>query len=115
MTTPIISTGPKAEVRETAYRVVTAVVTLLVGIGFFNTNEAALWSALALSTVTLVFAIFFSTSSWRTALYAIVGPLGAVVGAYGLLHGVDWAMVAAAVAQAFGLSTAAAKTIQVAA
>jgi hypothetical protein len=112
MSTPLVVGGVPPFTRETGYRAVTGVVTLLLGIGVLDANKATLWSALALSTVTLVFALLYSTSPWRTALYAVVGPLGALVGAYGLLQGVDWALIAVAVAQAFGITTAAAKTVQ---
>lgn len=111
--TPLIRNGPRPEVREAIYRAVAGIVTILTGVGIFDANVGALWLALATSTVTLIFALLFSTSNWRTALYAVVGPLGAVLGAYGLLHGIDWALITAGTVQAFGLSTATAKVIQV--
>lgn len=112
MTTPVVTGGPSAATRETAYRIVSAVVTLLFGIGVINASQDTLWAQLAVGAVTLVFAIFYSTSSWRTALYAILGPVAAVLGAYGLLQNVDWAVITAAVAQALGVTTAAAKAVQ---
>lgn len=105
--------GPvNAATRETAYRLVSAVVTLLLGVGVLHGAQAALWSEFGLGAVTLVFAIFYSTSSWRTALYALTGPMGLLLGAYGLWKGLDWAIITAAVGQALGVSTAAAKAVQ---
>lgn len=112
MTTPEVNDNATAlAARETAYRYVNAVLLVLLGVGVFTTADAALWGELALGTVTLLFALTKATSNWRIALYALTGPVAALVGAYGLLQGVDWAVVAMAVAQALGITTAAAKVV----
>ena len=98
--------------REAYYRVTAAVVTGLMAFGLLDNQEAALWTQLGLTTVTSLFAMLYSTQAWRTALYALVGPLGAVLMAYGLVADERWALITAAVGQLFGIATAAAKTVQ---
>lgn len=98
--------------REAAYRGLSGVVTFLVAFGVFNSDQAALWTQLGVSTVTLLFALLYSTSTWRSVLYAVVGPLGAVLMAYGIVDDVRWALITTAVAQVFGITTAAAKVVQ---
>ena len=106
------STTEYANLRETFYRLVSAVAIALFGVGVLTATEQALWVQLGIATVTLVFAVMYSTSNWRTALYLVTGPLAAVLGAYGLVQGVDWAVITTAVAEALGITTAAAKTVQ---
>lgn len=98
--------------REWGYRIVAAATTGLLAFGLLNAQEAALWTQLGVSVVTTLFALLYSTSTWRSALYVIVGPLGGILMAYGIGHGIDWAVIVSAVGQLFGIATAAAKTIQ---
>jgi hypothetical protein len=77
-----------------------------------NADQSTLWTQLGVSTVTLLFAMLYSTSTWRTALYAVVGPLGALLMGYSIVNDVRWALITAAVGQLFGITTAAAKTVQ---
>ncbi|QGH80025.1 membrane protein [Gordonia phage NHagos] len=98
--------------REEFYRIVTAVATGLLAFGFLDEEKAALWTQLGLATVTTLFALLYTTSAWRAALYSITGPLGAVLMAYGIVADTRWALITAAVAQLFGMATAAAKTVQ---
>lgn len=98
--------------RESLYRGVSAFIILLFAFGVLDENEAALWTQLAVSVVTCLFALLYATSTWRVALYLVVGPLGAVLMGYGIVTDTRWALIVAAVGQALGVSTAAAKTVQ---
>ncbi|QNL30141.1 hypothetical protein SEA_MARIOKART_14 [Gordonia phage Mariokart] len=98
--------------RETFYRVVAGATTFLLAFGVLDDQEAALWTQLGLTAVTSLFAMLYSTQAWRTALYALVGPLGSVLMAYGLVADEKWAIITAAIGQLFGIATAAAKTRQ---
>lgn len=99
------------EFRETAYRFAAALSTFLFAFGVLDSQEASLWTQLAVSTITLLFALLYATSGWRATIYAVTGPLGAILMWYGIVTDVRWALITAAVAQVFGLTTAAAKTI----
>ena len=101
-----------AEMRETAYRVAAGVLTFLTGFGLLDNNEGALWGQLVVATITALFALLYSTSNLRVALYALVGPVGAVLMGYGLLSDVHWAVIVAAIGQVFGVATAASKAIE---
>lgn len=96
--------------RETLYRYVSAGITGLTAVGKLDIDTSVLWTQLALATITLVFAILYSDSTIRTALYWVVATGGGVLMAYGILHGVNWALVVAAIGQVLGTATAAAKT-----
>lgn len=98
--------------REAGYRVVAGVFVLLWAAGVLDQEGAALWTQLGISIVTLVFAALYATSPWRLALYGLIAPLSAVLTLYGYANGVDWALIASAVAQTLGITTAAAKTVQ---
>ncbi|UJE15669.1 membrane protein [Gordonia phage Ligma] len=98
--------------REAYYRAVAGVTAFLLAFGVLDNQEAALWTQLGLTAVTSLFAMLYSTQAWRTALYAIVGPLGSVLMAYGIVADVRWALITAAVGQLFGITTMAAKTVQ---
>lgn len=98
--------------RETLYRASGAVTMLLFGLGVLTSDQAAQWGQLAVSLVTLLFAGLYSTSGWRTALYAVTGPLGSVLMAYGIVSDVRWAVIAASVGYALGITSAAAKVVQ---
>lgn len=98
--------------REWGYRIVAAAVAGLLAFGLLNSEQAALWTQLGVSVVTTGFALLYSTSTWRSALYVLVGPLGGVLMAYGIGQRVDWAIIVSTVGQLFGIATAAAKTVQ---
>lgn len=104
--------GIQPEWRETAYRVVTGVVGLLLAFAYLSQEEAALWTQLGLSTVTLAFAGLFATSTWRRVLYPVLAAGGALLVFYGYVTNEQWPLILQAAVQLFGLSTAAAKTIQ---
>ncbi|AER47664.1 phage holin [Mycolicibacterium goodii] len=98
--------------REGWYRAVSGIVLALWGAGVLKQEEALTWTQLGISTVTLLFAALYATSSWRLALYGMIVPVSAVLTWYGIATGVDWALVSSAVAQILGITTAAAKTVQ---
>jgi hypothetical protein len=98
--------------REWGYRIVAAISTGLMAFGLLNTEDAALWTQLGVSVITTLFALLYSTSTWRSALYVVVGPIGGLLMAYGIGQGVNWAIIVSAVGQLFGIATAAAKTVQ---
>lgn len=98
--------------REGWYRAISGLFFLLWSVGVLAQAEALVWSQFGISTVTLLFAVLYATSSWRAALYGLVVPLSAVLTWYGIATGIDWPLVAAAVAQILGITTAAAKTVQ---
>lgn len=102
----------KPEWREGGYRVVVAAITMLFALGMLEQEEAALWTQLGISVITTLFALVFATSKWRAALYMLVGPIGGLLMWYGIVNDETWALITAAVAQAFGVTTAAAKTVQ---
>lgn len=112
MVTPPTPEATKSlELREAAYRYVNAILLVLLGLGVLTATTSAIWAEVGLGTVTLVFAVLKATSNWRIALYALTGPVAGALGAYGLLQGVDWAVITMAVAQALGITTAAAKVV----
>lgn len=114
MTAPEIPAGDDTKslaLREAAYRYVNAILLVLLGLGYLTATQGALWGEVGLGTVTLLFAVAKATSNWRIALYALTGPAAGLLGAYGLARGVDWAVITMAVAQALGITTAAAKVV----
>lgn len=100
-----------ASARETAYRVVAAVIMGLTATGITDPDKATMWSQLGVATVTLLWALLYAGTSIRAALYAVTGAGGALLMAYGLAKGVDWAVIVASVGQALGVASAAAKTV----
>lgn len=98
--------------REGLYRLAGAVTTLLFGLGVLTSDQAAQWAQLTVSLITLLFAFLYATTSWRLALYAVTGPLGSILMAYGIVNDARWAVIAASVGYALGITTAAAKVVQ---
>lgn len=97
--------------REVGYRLSAALTTLLFAYGILDASTQAIWAQLGVGLVTLVFALVYAETPVRIALYTITGPLGAALLYYGIVTDVRWALITAAVAQAFGIVTAAAKTV----
>ncbi|MBV9871731.1 MAG: hypothetical protein JO214_14015 [Frankiaceae bacterium] len=98
--------------RETYQRIVAGVLTFLTGYQVLDADKAALWSQLALGTISALFALLYATSTARVALYALVGPVGGVLMAYGIISDVKWAVLVASIGQVFGVATAAAKVVE---
>jgi hypothetical protein len=103
--------GIRPEWREAAYRIVTGVVGLLASFAYLAQEEAALWTQLGISSVTLLFAALFATSTWRAVLYPVLATGGALLTWYGVVADAQLPLILAAAAQLFGLSTAAAKVV----
>ncbi|MFN6543930.1 phage holin [Mycolicibacterium nivoides] len=101
--------------REGWYRAVSGLFFMLWAVGVLTQDEAAKWTQFGISSVTLLFALLYATSPWRVAIYGLIVPLSAVLTWYGIATGINWPLVAAAVAQVLGITTAAAKTVQAAA
>jgi hypothetical protein len=97
--------------RESFYRAASAVTVLLLALGATTADRAFLWGQLAVATVSSMFAILYTTSYWRVALYTLVGPLGGLLMTYGLVTETRWALVVTAVGQVFGITTSAAKAV----
>lgn len=93
--------------RDYAYALASAVVLFCSAFGLVDNEQAALWTSLAVACVTLLYAAFYSPSQIRATFYTIVGPLGAILMAYGLIGDARWAIITAAVGQALGITTAA--------
>lgn len=110
--TAITRFGIRPEWREQAYRIVTGVVGLLVALTYLSEKEAALWIQLGLSSVTLLFAALFATSTWRAVLYPVLAAAGPVLVFYGVFADQQWPLILQAAVQLFGLSTASAKVVQ---
>jgi hypothetical protein len=98
--------------REMFQRVASGVLMLLTGYQLLDSEKAALWGQLALGTISAIFALLYATSSARVVLYALVGPVGGILMAYGLINDVKWAVLVASVGQVFGTATAAAKVVE---
>lgn len=101
-----------ANAREAWYRIAAAIVMGLSAFGVLNGETVALWGQLAVATITLLFAALYATTPLRVALYAVLAPLGAVLLYYGITYDEQWAIITASIGQAFGIATAAAKTVQ---
>lgn len=108
-----LQTRIPASWREGWYRVASGLVMFLFAFGLLTADAVTLWIQMAVATVTLLFALLYATSAWRVALYAIVAPVGSVLLFYGVVDDVRWAVISAAVAQIFGITTAAAKTVTI--
>lgn len=93
--------------QDYTYSLVTGAVTFLLALGVVDQVQAALWTQLAIGVVTLVFAVVASPSMARSSVYALTGPLGAVLMAYGIVNDARWAVITAGVGQVLGLTTAA--------
>jgi len=104
--------GIRPEWREAAYRFITGLVALLLAFAYLTEEEAALWTQLGLSSVTLLFAALFATSTWRQVLYPVLAAGGAILVWYGLVTDEALPLILSAAAQMFGLSTASAKVVQ---
>jgi hypothetical protein len=106
---PIRSAIP-ATVREKWYVTSGAIITFLVGWKLLDQSTASAWTQLAIATITLFFAVLYSTSTLRTALYGVLLAVQALAQVYGILSGSQWAAIVALAATLLGTATAAAKT-----
>ncbi len=115
MTTVVMTRfGIRPEWRELFYRYASGSVALLLAFGYLEEQEAALWTQLGISTVTLLFASLFAPGTWRQFLYPVLALGGAVATWYGIVNGEDLPLILSAAAQMFGITTAGAKVVQTA-
>lgn len=111
--TSVTRFGIRPEWRETGYRWVSGAVGLLLTLAYLSQEEAALWTQLGLSSVTLLFAGLFATSTWRRVLFPFLAAAGGLLVWYGVGTEQAWPLILQAALQMFGISTAAAKVVQV--
>lgn len=97
--------------REHLYKAVSGVVMALTATGITNPDKSGLWTQVGVATVTLLFALLYAGNGIRVAVYSLAAAGGALLMAYGIAKGVEWAVVVAAVGQALGIATAAAKAV----
>jgi hypothetical protein len=109
MLTKIRSVIP-ASARERWYVVSGALVTFLASWGLLEASTAPAWIGLVTATITLLFAVLYSTSTVRTALYSVLLAVQGVAGLYSILGESQWAAIVALAAVLLGTGTAAAKT-----
>lgn len=105
-----LRTSVPSAVREQLYTYVAAGVLLIAGLGYISDEVAALWTAVGLATVTLLFALVHSTSPWRTALYALLAAVAPLALWYSIGTETGWTAVLAFAATVFGITKAAGKT-----
>ena len=99
-----------AQSRATFYAVASALVAALVAWGALEDAAAPAVTGVAIATVTLVFALIHSDSSWRQSLYGLAAAVG-VLGAY-LGWGTEdqFGALLSVLAPVLGIGTAAAYT-----
>lgn len=99
-----------AGARATWYAVSSAIVVALVAWGVLDEAAAPAVSGVVVAVVTLVFALLYSTSPWRQALYGVAAALG-VLGVYlGWGTEAQFDSLLAVIAPLLGIGTAAATT-----
>ncbi|NKS62363.1 hypothetical protein GS966_19970 [Rhodococcus hoagii] len=99
-----------ATLREQLYTYAVAAVMLLAGLGYISNAAAALWTAVAGASVTLVFALLHSLSPWRTALYGLLAAVAPLMLWYSIGTEQGWAAVLAFAGVLFGITKAATNT-----
>lgn len=98
-------------IRERVYVVAAALVALLASWGAIDQTQVPQWTALAVSVVTLMFAILHSASTVRTAFYAVLLALQGISQAYGILTESQTASILGFAAAVLGITVAASKTV----
>lgn len=104
-----------ATARLQYYRLAVAVIVLLGGLGFISQSLLAVWIAVAGASVTLLFALLHSLSTWSTALYGLIAALAPLLLAYSIGTEQGWAAVITFAGIVFGVTTAASRTTTLAA
>lgn len=100
----------KPEYREKFYNLVGAAVALLGAFGLAGDNTAATVAQLVLAAAALLFAILYSTSTVRTALYGVLAAAQAVAALYSIGNDATWAGVLSIAAAVLGTQVAAGRT-----
>lgn len=99
-----------ATARLQYYRIAVAAIVLLGGLGFISQSLLALWIAVAGASVTLLFALLHSLSTWSTAVYGLIAALAPLLLAYSIGTEQGWAAVITFAGIVFGVTTAASRT-----
>lgn len=100
----------RPEYREKAYNLVGAAVVVLGSFGMVDSNAAATLAQLVLALVALVFAILYSTSQLRVALYGVLVAAQATAALWSLGNDAKWAAILSMAAAVLGTQVAAART-----
>lgn len=100
----------KPEYRERIYNAVGATVVVLGSVGLVDGNVAATVAQIALATVTLGFAILYSTSEIRSALYLLLAAVQAAFAFWSIGNAADWAGVLSIAAAVLGTQIASGRT-----
>ncbi len=100
----------RPEYRERAYNLVGAAVVVLGSFGLVDGNAAATVAQLVLALLALLFAILYSTSQLRVALYGVLVSVQAVAALWSIGNDAKWAGVLAMAAAVLGTQVAAART-----
>ncbi|OLT33690.1 hypothetical protein BJF84_21380 [Rhodococcus sp. CUA-806] len=101
-----VRSGIPASARQRFYDVSTAVVGALVLWGVLDSTTAALWTALAVNVVTLLFALLYASTTARQVFYTVVTAASGLLGAYGIASDVQLAGVVAVIAALLGTAVA---------
>lgn len=99
-----------AYARERWYIVSNALVSFLTMWGLLDASLGQQIATLAIASITLLFAILYSTDEIRTAIYTLVLAVQAVAQVLGILTDQQWGAIVALVAILLGQTLAAAKT-----
>lgn len=99
-----------ATTRGKVYSVANAVIAALVVFGVLSSSLAPAVVGVAISVITLIYAILHSVSEWRSALYATLGAIGVLSVAIGVFSTMHVAALLGIVAPILGVTVAAANT-----
>lgn len=100
----------RPEYREKFYNTVGAAVVVLGGWGLVDNNTAATVAQLVLALGALVFAILYTTSELRVALYGLLVAVQAVAALWSIGNDATWAGVVSMAAAVLGTQVAAGRT-----
>lgn len=98
------------EYRERFYNTVGAAVVLLGSYGLVDGNTAATVAQLVLAAAALLFAILYSTSELRTAIYGVLAAAQAVAALWHIGSGPKWAAILSIAAAVLGTQIASGRT-----
>lgn len=96
--------------REQYYTYAAAAIMLLAGLGYISQTLAALWTAAAGASITLLFALLHSLSPWRTALYGLLAAAAPLAIWYSIGSERGWVAAVAFAGVVLGVTKAAANT-----
>lgn len=96
--------------REKAYNIAGTAVVALGAWGVIHDSSVAAYSQLAVATVTLLFAILYSTDNLRTALYSTLLAVQGAALVYSVGSNESWAAILSIAAAVLGTQTASGRT-----